>query len=162
MGPVKEIQKCFESTPVYRFPGRPGEMHRVFVFSAELSAEADQAPWASPAELAPHADSCLAFLQTQTGPSDVVMLCDGRSIACRRKCEEASNKMRNVHEAWVVYLPTKRLGRRVAYGADTRETIIVSMPLCRTKMTATPVSEFKGAGEESTHETSYTGVPTAP
>ena len=56
------------------------------------------------------------------------MLCDGRSICCRRSCEEAAKSMRNVHEAWVVYKPTKRLGRRLAFGADSRETIIVSMP----------------------------------
>ena len=72
--------------------------------------------------------------------------------------------MRNDHEACVVYKPTKRLGRsrKVAYAGDNKETILVSMPVNRTKMTATPRHEFQGAGEESSHETTYTGVPTAP
>ena len=162
MATSKELQTYYEASPIFRFQGRPGEQHRVFIFSAELSAEAEHSPWAAPAELAPHAEACFDFLKKQLAPSDVVMLCDGRSIMCRRSCENATKDMRNVHEAWVVYKPTKRLGRRVAFGADNREAIIVSMPVPRTRMTATPRSEFSCAGEESTHETTYTGVPTAP
>ena len=97
MTTAKELQAYFETTPVYRFQGRPGEMHRVFIFSAELSAEAEHTPWAAPAELAPHAEACFAFMKNQAAPSDVVLLCDGRSIMCRRSCENATKDLRHVH-----------------------------------------------------------------
>ena len=163
MGSRQELQAYFETTPVYPLQGRPGEIHRVFVFSAELSAEDETTPCTSPAPLANNTNEvCFAFMKTQTAPGAVIILCDGRSIACRRACEDASQNMRHVHEAWVVYKPTKRLGRRVAYGADNRDTIIVSMPVASTYMKTTDRPEFQGAGEETTHETTYTGVPLAP
>ena len=113
--------------------------------------------------LSPQAEACFEFLKNQQGEYDVVMFCDGRSIKCRRSCEDASKHMRNLHEAWVVHKPTTRsMGRRVAFGADNKETILVSMPIARVKMTAAPRAEFHCAGEETTHETTYTGVPTAP
>ena len=39
---------------------------------------------------------------------------------------------------------------------------MVSMPVPRTRITATPRDEFQGASEERTHESTYTGFPTAP
>ena len=59
-----------------------------------------------------------------------------------------------MHEAWIVYKPTKRLGRRVAYSADNKESICISMPLSRTQLYS--------AGVETTHETAYTGVDPVP
>ena len=44
MSSKMELQSYWERTPVYAFQGRPGETHRVFVFSAELSAEAESTP----------------------------------------------------------------------------------------------------------------------
>jgi hypothetical protein len=157
-----DVQDYFEKTPLFSFQGKPGEQHRVFVFSAELCQEALETPWSAPAELGTSAEAAFQFLVAQTAPCDVIVLCDGRSRTCRRKLEGVADSLRNVHEAWAVYKPTKRLGRKVAFGADNKECILVSMPLPRTKIAATPRGEFAAAGEETTHETTYTGVPTAP
>jgi hypothetical protein len=97
-----------------------------------------------------------------TGPSDVIMLMDGRSRACRRKLEKVAGELRHLHEAWIVYKPTKRLGRRVAFGADNKEMVLVSLPVSRASLTIAPRDDYNVAGEESTHEATYTGVPTAP
>ncbi len=98
----------------------------------------------------------------QNASCDVLLLSDGRSRSCRLNIEKAIADARYVHEAWVVYAPTKRLGRRVAFAADNNDAIAVPMPINRTHMTAAPRAEFNGAGEETTHETTYCGVAPTP
>jgi hypothetical protein len=52
------------------------------------------------------------------------------------------------------------LGRKVAFAADSKEVILVSTPVPRTQIPVkVRVSVGHAAGEESTHDTSYTGVP---
>ena len=53
-----------------------------------------------------------------------------------------------------------RLGRKVAFAADSREVILVSTPVPRTQIPVKVRASFgQAAGEETTHDTSYTGVP---
>jgi hypothetical protein len=147
----RDVQTYFEKTPLFIFQGRPGEQHRVFVFSAELCQEALEAPWSAPAELCATADAVFQCLSAQTAPCDVIILRDGRSRTCRRKLEEVADNLRNVHEAWAVYAD-ETLGPQGG-GADNKKRILAFMPLPRTKITATPWGEFAAAGEELAHET---------
>jgi hypothetical protein len=158
----QQLQQYFEKTPLYNFVGKPCESHRVFVFNSELFADPKTTPWTSAAELPSSADLYLEWLAGQTGPSDVLLVADGRSRQCRRKIETMLEKARHQHEAWIIYKPTRRLGRRVAFAADNKETVLVSMPVARTQLVAAPRDSFTQAGEESTHETTYTGVDAAP
>ena len=160
----QQVQAFFANTPIHTFQGKPGEAHRVFLFSAELFSEAQSGkPWASVTELGSAADIFLDWMLTQTGPNDVLMVCDGRSTAHRRKIEAKFDYARHQHEVWIVYRPARRLGRRVAYAADNKEVVVVSMPLNRTQIAAAMrEDQFTQAGEESTHETTYTGVDPAP
>lgn len=158
-----QLQSYFEKTPIFNFGGKAGESHRLFIFSAELFAEARGSPWATHAEMShATADVMLSWLGNQTGPTDVILLADGRSRACRKRLEKAAEDMRHLHEEWIIYRPTKRLGRRVAFGSDNTEMLLVSLLFPRTSMVAVPRSEYSGAGEESTHEATYTEVPPAP
>ena len=101
-------------------------------------------------------------MMSQMGPCDVLMVSDGRCRSNRKMMEKKFEAARNQHEAWIIYRPTKRLGRRVAYAADDKEMASVSMPLARTQLAVAPREDFNQAGEESTHETTYTGVDPAP
>jgi hypothetical protein len=93
------LQAYFEKTPVYNFVGKPCESHRVFVFNSELFAESKATPWSSAAELPNFADMYLEWIASQTGPSDVLLVADGRSRQCRRKIENLLEKARHQHEA---------------------------------------------------------------
>ena len=157
----QQLQTAFEKSSVYNFQGKAGESHRLFIFSAELWGETPTAPWGNSPDLS-GADVALSWVCSQTGPTDVVLLCDGRSRTCRKTLEEAAKDSRHLHEEWIIYKPTKRLGRRVVFGADNKEMLLVSMPVPRTQMTTMPRQEYAAAGEETTHEATYTGVPTAP
>ena len=158
----QQLQGYFEKTPVYNFVGKACESHRVFVFNSELFAESRTTPWSSAAELPSTADLYLEWIASQTAPSDVLLVADGRSRQCRRKIENALEKARHLHEAWIVYKSSGRLGRRVAFAADNKEMVLVSMPVARTQLVVAPRDSFTHAGEESTHETTYTGVDAAP
>ena len=104
----------------------------------------------------------MRFMLVQTGPGDVLVFCDGRSRTCRAKLEEMTKSMRNPKEVWVVYKPSPRLGRTVAFGSDNREVILVSLPIAGSELQVKQRQEFSGAGEASTHDSSYTGVPPLP
>lgn len=158
-----DVQQAFEKTPAFlHFAGKPAEQHRVFVFTADLFQESRTTPWSTGAEWGATADVMLEWMLAQSGNCDCVFASDGRSRSCRMKIEQAFDKARHVHEAWIVYKPTKRLGRRVAYSADNKESICISMPLSRTQLSTFPRAKYNSAGEETTHETTYTGVVPVP
>ena len=69
---------------------------------------------------------------------------------------------RNVHEAWVVYKSDLRFGRRVAFASNNKETVFRSMPIHRTNIGLNPRTDFNASGENSTYETTYTGVESVP
>ena len=117
----EQIQQYFEKSSMFSFAGKAGEAHRVFLFSSELFRESQSSPWATPGELGKHADHYLAWLEGVKGNSDVIMVSDGRSRVNRKTIENFLEKKRNVHETWLVFNPTKRLGRRVVFAGDNKE-----------------------------------------
>jgi len=51
----------------------------------------------------------------------------------------------------------------VAYSSDSKEILKISMPVSRSLMAARPREDtYNAAGEESSHDTTYTGVESAP
>ena len=153
------FEKC---APVFKFIGKAGEQHRVFVFSADSFAEHLRNPWNSPVEWFEAADCAIEFMLAHSGPSDVLLFCDGRSRACRAKLESLVLSARHMSEIWIVYKPTPRLGRKVTFASDNRETAFVSLPVARTLLPAKQRAEFTGTGEAPTHDSTYTGVDTVP
>ena len=54
------------------------------------------------------------------------------------------------------------MGRKVSFASDNREVALLSMPVARTLLPCKERSEYAGAGENSTHDTTYTGVEPVP
>ena len=158
----QQLQAYYEKTSAHQFSGKGGESHRVFVFSAEVFAEHRVSPWTTPVELGDAAKPYLEWIVGQTGPTDVLLLADGRSRQARRMIDRFAEAARHQHEAWLIYRPTRRLGRRVAFAADNMEMVLVSMPAPRTQLAAAPRQDYLQDGEDSTHETTYMGVEPVP
>jgi hypothetical protein len=169
--PVAEaqLQQFFEKTQAYQFAAKAAQSHRVFVFSADTYFEGGTLagpqgkPWCTPVPWGTGADVIMKWMLTNTGPGDVLMVCDGRSKACRKKLEEFMDKARHVSEVWVIYKPSPRLGRSVFLASDNRETIWISMPANKTLIACKPRSgECNSAGESTTHDSTYSGVSPMP
>jgi hypothetical protein len=157
------MQTLFEkSTSFYQFSGKVSESHRVFLFSADLWSEAQATPWAAVPAWDENAKHVIEWMLQQVGPHDVLVFCDGRSRTCRSKLEEMTKTVRHHSEVWVVYSPTPRLGRKVSFASENREVIQLSTPVNRTMLPVRVRDEFGAAGENSTHDSSYTGVPPLP
>ena len=157
------LQPIFEKTAgLYNFKGKVAESHRLFLFCADLFMEAKAIPWATVPSWDETARPTIEWLLTQTGPQDVLDFCDGRSRSWRGKLEELLKEMRHFSEMWVVYQPSPRLGRKVSFGSDNREVILVSTPVARRLLPVRGRAQFGAAGESSTHDSSYTGVPPLP
>ena len=142
--------------------GQGARAPRVFLFSADLVAESSVTPWSAVPEWHDHGTALVEFMVGQTGPADVLVFCDGRSRSCRAKLEEMTQSTRRLTEVWVVYTPSPRLGRTVSFASDNREVILVSMPVAMSELPVRDRRVFAGAGEASTHDSSYTGLPPLP
>ena len=104
-------------------------------------------------------DTILAFFTTMQNAFDVTMAFDGRSRSCRKSIEAVIEKRRHFCELWVVYAPTTRMGRKVSFASDNKETCGLSLPVPRTQLTVRRRQGFNNVGDESTHDSAYTGVP---
>ena len=158
-----QAQQYFEKcSSVYSFVGRVGDQHRVFLFSAELFQECRNAPWSNLAEYDKAALPLLEFMLAQTGPGDVLVFLDGRSKSWRKELEKITEKARHLNEVWIIFQHTPRLGRKVSFASDNKEVALLSMPVARTLLTCKDRSEYTAAGENSTHDSTYTGVEPMP
>jgi hypothetical protein len=158
----KDLQAFYERTPAFSFRGRPGEAHRVFLFSADLYRECRNASWVTLDEYTSAAAPIFEFMLTQLGPADIAIWFDGRSKSWRKQIEKATEDARNQAELWLIHQPSPRLGRKISFASEAREVALVSMPLPRTRLTCKVRTEFVCAGETSTHDTTYTGVEPMP
>ena len=77
----------------------------------------------SSAEWIGTADVVLKWLLTHKGNSDVLWAGDGRNRNIRRKLDAAFDNARLLHEAWVVFTPTPRVGRKLAFSADRKTRV---------------------------------------
>jgi hypothetical protein len=157
-------QMLFERSDAYRVHNlKATEAHRVFLFSAELWQECASQPWANPPDWSDATNFAMQFMVGQRGNSDVLIFCDGRSRSCRMELEKQTDGARYTTEFFVIYAPTHRLGRRVAFSSASCEVVLVSLPVNRTMWTTRERSgDFSAAGESSTHDTTYSGVQAVP
>ena len=102
------------------------------------------------------------FFSVQNGPCDATVVFDGRSRECRKGLEAVMESRRNFSELWLVYAPSKRLGRKVCFASDTRETVFLSLPVNRTQLAVRDRDTFNKTGESTTHDSTYTGIQQLP
>jgi hypothetical protein len=162
----QQVQAYYEKCQtLYRFPTRDREAHRVFLFSAELFAEARKAPWSAATPYDESAKPFIEFMLAQAGVGDVLCFMDGRSKAWRRKIEDMmeSGNARNAAEVWIIYKSSDGKNmvskRKSCFASDNREVAMLSMPLSRNHLPVKPRTDScRSAGEDSTYFTTYTGV----
>ena len=159
-----DLQKWFlKQRLAHEFVGKPGECHRVFVASADTFGGEGLEPWQYFTDKEKDFKEVLEFMTNQTSPWDVLLSFDGRNMADRKLMEPIMEPCRNVCEVWIVYEPTKRLGRRVAWGSDNKEICWMSFPVPRTSLTTKDRGGQAAAKwAETTHSSFYAGVPPAP
>ena len=58
----------------------------------------------------------------------------------------------------MLYAPTKRLGRKVSFASDTKETCFLSLPWPRSGLRVQKRDTFNTLGEATTHDATYSGV----
>ena len=159
-----DLQKWFETQKLaHQFVGKPGECHRVFVASADTFGGEGHDPWQHFTNKEGDFAAVLEFMSSQTTSWDVLLSFDGRNIIDRKMMEPIMDKTRHVCELWIVYQPTKRLGRRVAWSSDNKEIGWLSLPVPRTNLVTKDRSGQVAANwAQSTHSSFYAGVPQAP
>lgn len=139
------------------------EAHRGFFCSMDLLQEADSNAWVRPhTPRGPFVDACLAFLAAVDGPADFCFAFDGRSRAARRTIEDAFSKCKHTQEMWVVYRLPDKVPRKVCFASEAREAAMVRLPCARVRLHTKPREAFVAAGEQSTHDTTWTAVPACP
>ena len=69
---------------------------------------------------------------------------------------------RHFNELWVIFTPSPRLGRKVSFASDNKETLLVSLPLSRTQLEVQDRDVFNKLGEATTHDATYSGVKPLP
>ena len=62
----------------------------------------------------------------------------------------------------MLYAPTKRLGRKVSFASDSKETCFLSLPCSRTQLALQRRQCFNTLGEATTHDATYIGVVPLP
>jgi hypothetical protein len=162
-------QECFKKSPLAEgFKGRASEEHRVFIVSADLlSQDGVDEPWAT---FAPPEEkvfeACLKFLTSVRGPSDVSLAFDGSNRKTRRAIEDNITAMPCSAELTVVFNSSWNswFKRGCFLSSANTEIGYVSLPVSRARfqVKARDSGKFAGAGEESNHYCSYTGVALDP
>ena len=157
-----DLQTWFErQRSAHHFVGKAGESHRVFVFSADTAELEGDEPWRNTSKCK-NLGAVLEFMKRQTGPSDVLLVFDGRDQCDRKAMAASMETCRNVCEVWVIYNSTKRLGRRVAWSSDSREIGWFSLPVPRTALAIKERGKDTACWGETTHDTVYSGVDVVP
>ena len=157
------MQKWFGEQKVAQdFVGKVGERHRVFVFSADTFGLESAEPWT---HTRPCKDTELAvvmeWMGRQNGPTDVLLSFDGRNVTDRKAMSTAFDPFRHSCDLWVVYKPSQRTGRSVAWASD-REIGFLSLPVPRRAIATKEHTRTASEWAPSTHASFYQGVPQVP
>ena len=151
------------------FSGTLNEAHRAFVVSADLLCETTNEPWrqmSNPVEK--DFGDILKFISGQRGSTDVIMAFDGLSRTARRAMDTAVGDMPGAAEVSLTFTkaPNSWCMRKNFFSSKNMEIGYIAMPTNRTKISVKERSgddgSFSGAGEDSTHYTTYTGIPVVP
>ena len=77
--------------------------------------------------------------------------------------DKAEEKKVSLEEAWIVHKcgsePSAKRQRKVCLSSRTKEVMFCRLPVNRTRVVTKPRTEFSAVGEDSTHHTTFTGVP---
>jgi hypothetical protein len=145
------------------------ESHRGFVCSMDLLGEPDVMPWhgysSTFAPKGPYIDAMLAYMTTRDGLGDFCFAFDGRNRTARRTLEDAFAQCKNTQEMWIVFrmkAKSMEASRKVSFGSQAREAVQVKLPCPRVRLIAKDRSEYVAAGEASTYDATWTGVPAVP
>jgi len=158
----QDLRTWFEAQrAAYEYTGKVGEFHRVFVFSADTFGEESSEPWL---QTQPTKDlkAWLHYLKKVRGPTDVILVFDGRNGSDRRVIAEEFEGFRNACDLWVLYEPLRRAGRKVAWGSDCREVGFLSLPVPRTSLALKTRKSKAAAWAPTTYSNFYQNVPQVP
>ena len=156
-----------QSSGVRAFKGQLNESHRGFVVSADLLTEASKDPWRNIGDAADKDfGDILKFISKQRGDADVAIAFDGLSRQARRAIEDSVGALPAASEVSLTFMkaPNSWCLRRNFFGSKTLEVGHIAMPSNKTRFTVKDRGSdgFSGAGEDSTHFTTYTGIPHIP
>ena len=147
---------------VAKFASKLNEAHRLFVFSADLFAEAPGESWKTePKTSADALKPYMDFLGTRTGECDFVFIFDGRVRSVRRLIDGALERhRRSIEEMWIVVNESSAVirSRRTCLGSRTKECCMAILPASRAHLTTKPRSDFSASGEDSTFHGTFTNV----
>ena len=166
---IAELVKKSGCQVVREFKGTLNEAHRAYVVSADLLSEKGKEPWSSGGQEPPSSlAEVLKFVGGQRGSTDVLMCFDGICRKNRRAIEDAILKLPASSEIFITYKksPSQWCERKHVFSSRNTEVGYFCMPVSRTKLSmssdrssgSSGGQEFNGAGEDSTHFTTYTGV----
>ena len=149
---------------VRAFRGVLNEAHRAFVCSSDLLVENAKEPWRQVSDPADKDfGDILKFMCNQRSETDVTMAFDGLSRCARRAMEDTVGALPTATEVSLTYTkaPNAWCQRRNFFGSKTLEVAQIAMPCQRTRITVKErdSNTFNAAGEDSTHFTTYTGIP---
>ena len=134
--------------------------------SGDLITESTKDPWrqiGSPGDK-DFGDLLKFVCEKSDGDTDIAMAFDGLSRTARRSMEDIVGQMSSAAEVSLTYTkaPNCWCMRRNFFGSKNMEVAYIAMPANRTRLTVGErqgSDSFSGAGEDSTHYTTYTGVP---
>ena len=133
--------------------------HRVFVLSADLIGDAGDSPWLT--KTAPDAKKLevgIEFLKMQrSGAGNVLLGFDG----CCRESREELNKLPDAQEMFLVFSSSWNswCNRQCFLSSSNCELGYVCLPVSRQRLVCKErPAGFNGAGEDTSHFTSMTGV----
>ena len=149
------------------FKGVAGETHRAFVVCGDLIIEKGQEPWLGCCEAPAHFSEMLKFVCAQRSNIDVVMAFDGINRKNRRVCEDAVSKLPVNAEIFITYQkpPSHWCQRKHVFASRNTEVGWYGLPVAKNKIACKDRQsddDFSAAGEDSSHYTTYTGVPVVP
>ena len=97
------------------------------------------------------------------GGFDWLMLFDGRNRETLSRLQKLMQGRLRGNELMLLFVGTGRVEagrtRRVAFGANNIETVLVFPPWARNAMKSKPRTKFNLPGETSTHDVTYSGIP---
>ena len=156
---------------IHGFQGSLNSKHRLFIMSADLLAEAPDAPWRDEAKVEQATiEGALSYLKGVTNETDFVLAFDGRSRKVRRMIEDdLGSGGVSLGEIWLVYKagPGRRCGdgasRRMFMASQNKEVGFLKMTGTDcAKVITKERKSFSAAGEASTHYSTFTNVPLHP
>ena len=146
----------------YHFTGKVAESHRVFVVSADTLGKEGAEPWKSTSETRRELEARVDFMERQTGPADVLLYFDGRNMFdCKLFVCNGGWRADSTCASCGAHT-SQPLGRRVAWGADSREIGWISLLIPRTALPVKERGEPTSKWGETTHDTVYTGIEPVP